>query len=138
MGSNRKTVTGRDRELFDFLDNLFMKFERVNFTTIVPELFVVGKFLASHPKGFPLARLCSFWMGKVPAWVVACMLFHVAPKLRAAPRMYYAKDKIVKDGDGELVGAIARALNYSDAGARQILSLLGRQGVSVKEIFGRE
>lgn len=126
-------------DLFGFLRNLFTKQERVTSATEPPELFVVAKFLASTPGTLPLARLCTYWAGRLPPWAVAALLYHAAPKLRAAPRLYWKKPaREAPAADKALVEAVARALGYSMQVAEQAILLLQRGGVDVPALFGRK
>jgi len=130
-----------DLELFDFVKNLFTKDKAVRSNEHQPPpatLFIVNRFLGYNTSSFYVADEVNCLLGKVPAWAMACLLYHRTPLKKKAPYIdYLKKEKETHSKEKEAaIVKLGEIYCCRPAHAEQILSLLEAQGIKAKNILG--
>lgn len=127
------------QELFEFIENLFIKKVAVNSKNDFREQYMTIKFLSLYPGTFIVADEANRLMTKIPPWATNIYLFVNTPHKRP-PKMVYPKkgECAEKTYPKEILGKLANKYCCTEENAVQILKILDRQDPSLLEVFGIE
>ena len=118
--------------LFDFIENLFVKREPVNSQTVFKEQYMTIKFLSLYPGTFFIAEEANRLMTGIPGWGVNCFLFANIQKGKP-PRFEYPKKQQQKTLDKKVISKLCEHFCCGEQNAIEIASILEREDPSALE-----
>jgi hypothetical protein len=127
------------QDLFEFIENLFIKKTIVTSKNDFREQYMAVKFLSLSPVTFIVADEANRLMAKIPPWATNMYLFVNAPH-RRPPKMAYPKkgDPTEKTYPKEVLEKVANKYCCTIDNATQILKILNKQDPTLLEAFGVE
>jgi hypothetical protein len=122
-------------ELFEFINNAYLKKENITSKTGFKDVYMANRFLSMNPSSFLDSWEANNIIFKIPVWAGSCLLYHAIKRRKKAPRNDYIKAEKV-NLDKSLVDIISNYLCCSNKHAKETLVLLNKIGVDVRVMFG--
>lgn len=127
-------------DIFEFIDTCWLKDRPVTPEQNQPdEIFMATKWLSLAGTLVVDMAKVSRLQAKLPRWAVACLLYHLIPKVHRPPRFKYPKKGLPTNRPLSTTAykVLQERFNCKSHHAEQIQLLLEKQGVSLDSVFGQ-
>ena len=125
-------------DIFQFIENCFTKYNKVDSSVQLKNIYMVNKFLSLNMGTFYMADKANRLASRLPSWAVACYLHYSIDKKRNPPKIVYPKKLIESKWPKELLTKIGTVFNCSFKHAEQIIMILSRTDENFAQQFGIE
>lgn len=123
-------------DLFENIQNLFTK---KNKELSITDIYMTNRFLSMHPISFSQSFIINSKARYLPKEIIDYFFKITIPKMKVAPKIFYRKKKnIIDKKDIRNIKMISEIFHCSEQYSIQILGILKKQKIPLKNIFGEK